>query len=313
MWVVTGATGFIGSNILRSFAESGVDVVGLSRRGPLCDGRRVVSSWDVGNLSRALEGASGIVHAAAVVHRPSTRASEYDQFNVDGTRVLLDASRAVGVGRFVFISSIKVNGEAPTGVINETTPIAADLDYARTKADAEKVVLGASDLNPVVLRLCPVYGVGDKGNVRTMIRAIWHRRFFIPGSGDVRKSIVHVSSVADVVRAATTARATGVFVVADAHTPSIRELADTIASLLGRRRPISVPAPWLAGVAKIVGDVARRARIRTAISPDIVRKAQTNSVCDPSRAVRELGVSCHVDLRETLREEIDWLRRDGLL
>ncbi len=298
MWIVTGASGFVGRNVLAA-----LDAKGLSR-----------ADWEPLALARLLEGATGVVHAASVVHKPSTPADEYQRFNVEGTRALIEASRVAGVKRFVFVSSIKVHGESPSGIIDENTPVAAELDYAWTKAEAEKIVLAARDLNPIVLRLCPVYGRGDKGNVRTMIRAIARRRFFVPGDGATRKSIVHISTVADVVRAAArTPAASGVFIVADRQPPSIRELAVAIASELQRRRPISIPTPLVSVAADVAGRTARRLGIATTISAELIRKSQTSSVCDPSRAVRELGVTCHVDLRVSLRDEIAWLRSERLL
>lgn len=282
----------------------------LASLGPEARGlyRSQLTGWDSANLRRVLEGVTGVVHAASVVHRPSTPAEEYERFNVHGTRSLLEAARAAGVRRFVFMSSIKVHGESPAGVIDEKTPVLAEAHYARTKAAAEELVLAATDLRPVVLRLCPVYGRGDKGNVRTMVRAISRRRFFVPGDGSTRKSIVHVSTVADVVRAALTGEADGVFVVADRHAPSIRELADAIARQLGRRSPISIPKAVLRRTAAVVGRAARLARVATPISGELIDKAMTSSVCDPSRAERELGVSCGVDLDASLADEIAWLR-----
>ena len=299
MWIVTGASGFVGRNVLAELSRDG-EARGLYRS--------ELGAWDFDGLRRALEGADRVIHAASVVHSPATPAAEYTRFNVEGTRVLLDAARSAGVKRFVFISSIKVHGETPIGTIDENTPVSAEAHYARTKAEAERLVLGSADLHPIVLRLCPVYGRGDKGNVRTMIRAIGRGRFMVPGDGSTRKSIVHVSTVARVVRAATVTDATGVFVVADRRAPSIRELSDAIARGLGRSPPWSIPEPVLRRVASVIGKAARLARIRTPISEELVVKAMTNSVCDPSRVERELHVACTVDLDDSLADEIAWLR-----
>jgi nucleoside-diphosphate-sugar epimerase len=300
VWIVTGASGFVGGHLLAALALS-AEARGLSRS--------ALPSWNFDSLRRALEGAQGVVHAASVVHKPSTSPDEYTRFNVDGTRLLLAAARDVGVRRFVFISSIKVHGETPRGVIDHDTQRAPEAHYARTKAAAEDLVLEAGDLRPIVLRLCPVYGRGDKGNVRTMIRAISRRSFLIPGDGSTRKSIVHVSTVANVVRAVTErGEASGTFVVADRNAPSIRELADAIAMALGRRPPISVPEPILQGAALLVERLAGLVRVKTPISGDLIVKAMTSSVCDPVRVERELGVRCTVDLHSALRDEIAWLR-----
>lgn len=305
MVVVTGASGFVGGHVLSRLERDRTPARGLYRS--------QLTTWDEPNLRRVLEGATAVVHAASVVHKPGTPADEYDRFNVEGTRALLAASRAAGVRRFVFVSSIKVYGETPLGVIDEATPVAAEAHYARTKARAEELVLDARDLHPVVLRLCPVYGRGDKGNVRTMIRSIHRRRFFVPGDGATRKSIVHVSTVADVVCAVLEKPSEGVFVVADENAPSIRELSDAIAKQLGRRRPIGIPRAVLRTTASVVGRAARFARITTPISGELIDKAMTNSVCDPSRIERELGVSCRVDLDAMLADEIAWLRSSSLL
>lgn len=299
MWIVTGASGFVGGHVLTTLGRS-IEARGLYRKD--------LATWDFDSLRRALEGAKGVVHAASLVHKPRTPAADYERFNVEGTRVLLEAARDVGVSRVVFISSIKVHGETPIGVIDDKTPRDAEAPYARTKADAEDLVLAADDLRPLVLRLCPVYGRGDKGNVRTMIRAISRRRFMVPGDGSTRKSIVHVSTVADVVRAAAETDATGVFVVADRRAPSIRELADAIAKGLGRARPISIPEPVLRGTASAIGWLARLAHVTTPISGQLIAKAMTSSVCDPSGVERELGVPCTVDLDWALSDEIAWLR-----
>lgn len=302
VWIVTGASGFVGRHVLATLGQ-GVGARGLYRK--------ELAAWDFESLRSALEAAEGVVHAASVVHQPSTPAEEYSRFNVEGTRSLVEAARAAGVRRFVFISSIKVHGEAPGSVIDETTAVAAEAHYARTKAEAEALVLAATDLSPIVLRLCPVYGRGDKGNVRAMIRAISRRRFLVPGDGSTRKSIVHVSTVSDVVRAAAASRATGVFVVADRHAPSIRELADSIAKALHRGRPVSIPRPVLRATASLVGRLARFAGISTPISGTLIDKAMTSSVCNPSRVVRDLGVVCSVDLDWAISDEVAWLRGRG--
>ena len=311
VWIVTGASGFVGGHVLSELSDA-ERAVGLYRSAAPAGGRRV-SSWTKDELRAALEGATGVVHSAAVVHRPGAPDDEYVRFNVDGTHALIEAARSVGVKRFVFMSSIKVHGEDLRGTIDENTPIAEESAYAATKARAERIVLEAADLRPVVLRLCPVFGRGDKGNVRTMIRAIARRRFVVPGRGATKKSIVHVSTVAKVVRAAATRDATGTFVVADRTTPTIRELADTISDALGRRRAPSIPLPLVRGAAELVGRVARRLGRSTPISGELIDKSTRDSLCDPSRVTRDLGVDPHVDLAWAIRDEIDWLRSERIL
>lgn len=272
------------------------------------------ASWSEHALRQALRGVRGVVHAASVVHRPGTPPADYTRFNVDGTRSLLAAARAEGVERFVFLSSIKVHGEHVSGVIDERTPVVPSAHYAETKAEAERLVADARELRPVIFRLCPVYGRGDKGNVRTVIRAVAHRRFVVPGDGSTRKSIVHVSTVAKIVAAsAVRGDVLGTFVVADREAPTIRMLANTVADLLGRRRPPSVPVPIVRAAAGVVSRVARGLGVSSTLSADLVEKSLLPSICDPSQVERELGVEAHVDLRWAIADEVDWLRSARLL
>ncbi|MGH7295757.1 MAG: NAD-dependent epimerase/dehydratase family protein, partial [Polyangiaceae bacterium] len=163
------------------------------------------------------------------------------------------------------------------------------------------------------LRLCPVYGAGDKGNVRRVAIAIARRRFVVPGDGGTRKSVVHASTVAEAVRLAATSDASGVFVLSDRVAPSMRELGDTIAAALGRRRPPSVPLPLVLSAAGALEALARLRRREPSISRELVRKSLRSTVCSPSKLERALGMECRVELRDGVAEEIAWLRRDRLL
>lgn len=299
---VTGASGFVGAAVCRRLGAEARAVF-----------RHDAPAWSTAELRAAVAGARAVVHAASIVHRPDVTRDEIERFNVEGTERLVAAARDAGVKRFVFISSIKVHGECPDGIVDEDSPVRTDNDYARTKAAAERIVLAATDLRPVVLRLCPVYGRGDKGNVRAMIRNIHRRTFFIPGDGSTRKSIVHVSTVAAVVERVAERSETGAYVVADRVTPTIRQLADAIARALGRRAPRAVPRSALMGAAAIVERMARAAKMKTAISRSLIEKATSDSLCDPTRLERTFEIDCHVDLNEALRDEIAWLRADGLL
>jgi nucleoside-diphosphate-sugar epimerase len=305
--LVTGATGFVGGEVLKHARARGWHARGLARR-KVAD-LAVVPEWTEHSLREVVSGVDAVIHCASVVHKPGAPSEEYTRFNVDAMRALIAACRAERVRRIVYLSTIKVYGETPVGMIDEHTPVAPESPYARTKLEAEQV-LERADIDSVILRLCPVYGVGDKGNVRTMIRAISRRRFALPGDGRNRKSLVHVSTVAEVALAACT-RGSGVFVVADRDVPSLAHLSDTIARSLERRRPLRVPAAalyWAAAGCEVGYRALRRA---PRINRGLITKALLPSVCDPTRVLCELDVDCHRDLPEAIREEVSWLRSLG--
>lgn len=317
---VTGANGFVGGRVLAGLRDHGVPAVGLVRAGRTLAhaewAKRDLTEWSEASLGEALDGVTAIVHAASVVHRPGADASQHAAFNVEGTRALLAAARSRGAQRVVFLSTIKVHGEEPAGVIDENTPIDGSSPYASTKLEAERMLLDAAGQggpSALVLRLCPVYGAGDKGNVRRVATAIARRRFLIPGDGATRKSVVHASTVAEAVRRALESEVTGAFVLADREAPSIRELADTIARALGRRPPLSVPVALVLGAAAALEAVSRVRGREPSVSRELVRKSLRSTMCSPAKIERALGMECHVDLRDSIAEEIAWLRRERLV
>jgi UDP-glucose 4-epimerase len=317
---VTGANGFVGDAIVSALDRAGVRPIALVRPGRSQSNARIevreVAAWTREHVAAALVGARLVVHAASVVHRPGAAAEEYVRFNVEGTRALIEACRSEGVSRLVFLSSIKVYGESPPGAIDESTPVDPSSAYSASKIEAERVVLEAGAQGgpaATVLRLCPVFGPGDKGNVRTVSRAIARRRFVVPGDGRTRKSVVHISTVTDGVLRALDSDARGIYVLADRVAPSMRELADRVAEALGRPPPPSVPVPLVMGAAAALEVLSRFRGREPTVSRELIRKSLRPSVCSPALFERTFGASCHVDLGPAIREEVEWLRWQRLL
>jgi nucleoside-diphosphate-sugar epimerase len=318
--IVTGANGFVGGTVTRQLVTGHRNCAGLVRAErvsePAGAPMRTLTAWTADALAPALRGFEAVIHSASVVHRPGAPLDEYERFNREGTRSLVDACHQAGVRRLVFLSSIKVYGEEPPGTIDESTPVAPDPGYAATKLDAERIVLEAAKshgVSGIVLRLCPVFGRGDKGNVRTVIQAIDRRRFFVPGDGNTRKSLVHVDAVARAAITAADRDDEGVFVVADPVAPTMRELADAIARALGRPRPRSLPVPAMYAAATMAEWAGKLLRRRPPATRALVRKSLIPTICSPAAIQSKLGVDCHVDLDWAMRDEVAWLRSAGLL
>jgi nucleoside-diphosphate-sugar epimerase len=315
--LVTGATGFVGSHLVRDARAAGLNTIALTRRPtPSAGAQRVVTGWSVPALTQALEHVDVVIHGAAVVPRPGERDQAYTRFNIEETRNLIEACKAQRVRRIVYLSTVKVYGESSFVPMDEQTRVAPRGVYASTKLAAERLLAqaereGGPEL--VILRLCSVFGVGDKGSIRTMIQAIARRRFAVPGDGLTRKSLVHVSVVTAAALAAATSSARGVFVIADPVVPTIAQLSQMISRALGRRVPPHVPAAALYVSALGVEVAARCLGKGPSLHRDLVRKALLPSICNPARAEHELGVNCHVDLAEALHAEVTWLRGIGEL
>lgn len=311
---VTGASGFVGGVVCQALCDAGHQPVPLVRRPSDLEGARLLARFERSTLREALRGCEAVVHAASVVHRRGAPLEEYVDFNVRGTEALCKAAVDAGVQRLVFVSSVKVYGEGPFERVTEETPVASNPGYAATKLEAEHIVRAHDPelaRGSCILRLAPVYGVGDKGNVRSMIVNAARRTLAIPGSGHTQKSLVHVSKVAGAVVRAAASSERGVYLIADPHAPSMRELADAITDALGKRPAPSLPIAPFVLLARAV-DRARQLLGRSPLDVTaLLQKSQFRTVFDPGKYERTFAHSLHTDLDGAIREEVEWLRRSG--
>jgi len=272
IYLVTGATGFIGRRLCKSLQANGEHVRALLR-GP-CEGdwaESVISELGTGIIPvAALKGVQTVFHLAGKAHAlTETRQeeSEYFRINTDGTRRLLEAAKAAGVRRFVFFSSVKAMGEGTESEapLDESAACHPETPYGKSKLAAEQLVLeGGYVPEPVVLRLSMVYGPTHKGNLSRMIEAIRKGRFPpMPEFGN-KRSMVHVDDVVEAAwLAAEKPEAVGqVYIVTDGRACSTRQMYEWICEALRKDVPAwRIPVPALKGLAK-VGDGIGRVRGR---------------------------------------------------
>ncbi|EKV26316.1 UDP-glucose 4-epimerase [Caenispirillum salinarum AK4] len=258
---VTGATGFVGTALCPRLRSAGLAVRALVRRAPAppsapeFDETVVLGDIETAPpsaLVEALKGCDAVVHLAAKVHVMNpTPADEVDfrAANVTATRRLAEAAVAAGVPRFVFLSTIKVNGEAtgPGAVFRpDDAPGPEDL-YARSKAEAEEALLAVHRLaEPVVLRPPLVYGPCVKGNMRALARLAL-KPFPLPlGLVRNRRSLVGLANLCSALEHLTVAPgdavARRVFLVSDGRDLSTGELVGLMRRAVGRS-PRLLPVP----------------------------------------------------------------------
>lgn len=295
--LVTGATGAVGPAVVGHLQKAGWRVRALVRGE--CDLPDVeIARGDLRNaesLHRAAAGVDAIVHMAGLLHLFHAGAehdAEFHALNVEATRVLLDASPAK---RFVFFSSISVYGSG--GPFDERSPLHPENAYARTKAEAEKLVLAAGG---TVLRLAAVYGPRMKGNYAALVRAIRFHRFLPIGRGRNHRTLVYDQDVARaVVTVLASERARGeVYNVTDGTTHPLEEIISAICEGLGRRPPrMRVPAKLVRAVGVLVPRVRR-----------LLVKYLEDVRVDGSKLQRELAFQPSADFRGTWRESVRELR-----
>lgn len=246
---VTGANGFVGSHLVSHLIASGHTVTAAVRtQGMAPAGSTESVITDIGpdsDWNGRLGGHDVVIHLAARVHVMSeTSENPIDDFrrvNSGGTRSLATAAAEQGVRRFVYLSSIKVNGESTGSDPFRASDPARPLDpYGVSKHEAEVAlaeIASASELEIVVVRTPLVYGPGVAGN---FVKTLWLSASGIPTPlKSVRnaRTMCSVWNLADILeRSAREDAARGAVVLAgDAYSPSTPELLARIACAMGKR------------------------------------------------------------------------------
>ena len=274
--LITGATGFVGRALVARLGADGVACkVAVRRRALFPSDVTQAETGEIGPATRwvdALSGVDVVVHLAARVHVMQETASDpladFRRVNVQGTLQLARAAARSGARRFVYLSSVKVNGEhtsvgKPFRVDDEPRPADA---YAVSKMEAEaglRMLARETGLEVVIIRPPLVYGPGVKANFATMMR--WLARGVPLPLGSLRnqRSLVALDNLVDliVVCMGHPAAANRTFMASDGDDLSTTELLQRLGVALGKpARLLPVPPAVLKAGAALAGrsDMARR-------------------------------------------------------
>jgi UDP-glucose 4-epimerase len=315
--LVTGSRGFIGRGLLPFLAARGFGGIATGRETPadLPDGWRGATRTAVLGGTTDAGPVDAIVHLEVKQHLPRPTAAdeaEFDRVNVGGTREWLDWAARKGVGRFVFVSTIKAVASAAAPQ-TEAAPVRPNTPYGRSKAAAEQFVCDWTAADPsrqaVILRPAPVYGPGNDANLAAFVRQIVAGKPCLIGRGQTQKSVVSRTNLAAAIAfaAAHTAPGCEVYNVSDRETFTLTELARMIAELAGAPMPKSIPAP-LAALAAPVGDaIEMLSGHEFPLTSARLRAIQETSVfpCDKLVAA---GFAHPQTTREGLAEMLAWLK-----
>lgn len=248
--LVTGANGFVGSALCARLRRDGVSVLGAVRAlSSPPDGAETVV---IGSLSSetdwtaALRNVHQIVHLAARVHVMNDKCSdplaEFRRVNVEGTVALARQAALAGVRRFVFLSSVKVNGESTEAgqpFAADDVP-APDDPYGVSKQEAEwllRQIAAETGMEVVIIRPPLVYGPGVKANFESMMR--WLARGLplpLAAATENRRSLVALDNLVDLIMTCLNhpAAADQTFLVSDGEDISTAELLKRMGAAMGR-------------------------------------------------------------------------------
>lgn len=277
--LVTGATGFVGKALCEMLMASGYAVV-PAVRGKSGMPHEVV----VGNLEAstdwqfALSGCDAVAHLAARVHVMNDTAQDpltlYRATNTEVTLNLARQAAQAGAKRFVFISSIKVNGEGSDEPYRETDVPAPEDAYAISKWEAEQglqQIAQETGMEVVILRPPLVYGPGVKANFLRLLRTV-ERGWPLPlGAIRNRRSLLYLGNFVDAIRLCVEHPAAGgqTFLLDDGEAVSTPELIRAVARAMGRSaRLLAVPGGVLELAGTLLGKRAAVARLTGSLFVD---------------------------------------------
>jgi nucleoside-diphosphate-sugar epimerase len=304
--LVTGATGFVGTALCAALPRHGLRLRRAVRVSTHRETDVVAGQIDgTTDWSAALEGVDSIVHLAARTHDvldpTPLRLEEYRQLNVAGTRKLAQDAARAGIRRFVFMSSIKVNGESTHGEPFRESDLPQPQDaYGITKLEAEQVLRElsqATTMEIVVLRPPLVYGPGVEGNFLRLMGLV-SRGVPLPlASVRNRRSLIYVNNLADaVITALRSPQAAGrTYLVSDGEALSTPDLLRHLGRALGREAHL-LPCPTilLRGAGALIGRSGEVARLTGSLE------------VDPTCIGRELGWTAPHLPEDGFRETARW-------
>lgn len=285
--LVTGGSGFLGSALLKTLASSDRYLLRAALRRESSGLPSSVNVFHVEGLTSTadwqapLMGADVVIHAAARVHIMNDRSVDplaaFRQVNVDGTLNLARQAAQAGVQRFIYISSVKVNGEfTPPGHPFVADGPALPVDpYGISKLEAEQALheLSAStSMELVIIRPVLVYGPGVKANFLNMIN--WLERGVPMPFGAVRnkRSLVNLDNLIDLIMTCVIhpAAANQIFLASDGEDVSTTELIRRIGCALNKpARLIPLPVPLMQLGANLLGKEALAQRLFSSLQVDI--------------------------------------------
>lgn len=318
--VVTGGAGFIGSHLIEALLDRGDEVTCVERPGAnkrWIAGLPVACSdtgiHDIKALVNAFDGADTVFHLAALVEARSP--ADFYRVNTVGTEcVLKAAARHNGKApRVVLLSSLAALGPCRNGdaLSPDSVPLPIS-HYGHSKLLAEAMIHAYADRVPAtIVRLPAVYGPRDRA-VLKFFQLVRRGVALTVGAWDRELSMIYVKDVVQgLIAAATSNRAAGrTYCLAHPEPTSWRRFAQQAGVALGRNPVlVSVPrgaAKMIARTAEWLASVQRRAAI---LNRERVRElTQRRWVCDPSRALREIGFQPVYPLPCGIAETVAWYR-----
>lgn len=254
MILVTGSTGFVGTPLCNVLKKDGYAVREITRDKSQINGKNIIFIKSIDsqtNWSEALEGVDTIIHLAARVHVMNEASinplEDYREVNTFGSFRLAEAAIKRGVKKFIYISTIKVNGEVTVKPFTENSIPNPTDPYGLSKFEAENMLRSLckeSSMDLIILRPSLIYGPKVKGNLLRIMSVI-SRKIPLPfGCVNNKRTMLYLENLIDLIIfiVRKKEKINDTFLVADQDSISTKSLVESFASVLNPKQ-ILIPVP----------------------------------------------------------------------
>ncbi len=322
--LVTGATGFVGSWLVRRLIEKRETVHVLHRESSSLDELQGLSFrscigdiTDPQSLAKAVQDVDTVFHLAGVVGYTRSQRAQMEKVNVQGTQNVVDAIKK-SPKKLVYMSSVVAVGASfDRTPLSETSPYNVghlDLGYFETKRRAEEIVVDATKkglIGSVILNPSTIYGAGDakKGSRKTQLKVAQGKLPFYTSGG---VSVVSVHDVVAAVLRALDVGRNGERYILSGENITVQDLFSRIASLAGVSPPrIYLPNPVVHALGKL-GDVLEKFGRKGPISGENAWTSVLHHWFDHTKATAELDFRPR-PAQEAIAESVEWMKHNGYL
>lgn len=322
--LITGASGFVGSWLLKRLLAEGYDVHVLRRRSSTesISKNEIEFSGDIldlDSLKRAMSGCEFVFHLAGHVGYSKRDRQIMEEVNVKGTANIIDSCKTSGVKKLIHMSSVVAIGASfsPDHILNEESLYLIshlNLGYFETKKAAEDLVVSATrrgEIQSVILNPSTIYGPGDaaKGSRKVQLK-VARGQFRFYTSGGV--SIISIEDVVDAIIVAMTKGKNGERYILSGENIKIKTLFETIARHAGVNAPsIYLPNPVIKAIG-CIGDQLEKLDLKGPINTENAWTSILYHWFDNSKAKRELGLNPK-SADVAIGQSVEWMKERGLL
>jgi dihydroflavonol-4-reductase len=328
--LITGATGFIGTNLSLHYAKTGHQVVGVSKEATHAERENAADLKQAGVellkgsikdetlLRQAIKGVDLVFHIAAAMREANIPDQVFWDVNVNATRRLLEISKEQGVSRFIYCSSIGAMGWSMQKPASEDSPCNPEDIYQVTKKAAEELCLEFHQTHNypvVIIRPADVYGPRDRRLLK-LFKGIKKGRFVMVGSGKNEHHMVHVKDLVSAFSlAARVEEAVGqIFIIAEDCPVQLNCLFEIVAEETGSSLPrFSAPLLPVQAAAVVVEGICKPLGIQPPLYPRRVDFFRTDYSFDITKAQQVLGYKPQFDIRHGIRDTIKWYEQRGMI